>query len=229
MNYQRKQKQLITNISKELSKGEYKATTVDIRKDYENDHDTCLTSVVFPDKDIKNKIVKEIINPLREIEPEHYYCPIDSLHLTIKNIRTINTPPLFNDKDVRKAKRVFKDIVPKFKEFPFCLKELVQFPTSISLVGYSDKILYDLVHGLDQKLKMVGVPDNKKYISDSVFFGSLTVCRFTSKPSERFLQKVKELQNLLVGDVYVKKISLITCNSVCSQKSIKIIETYNLK
>lgn len=229
MNYQNQQKNLIEEIVKKINEqGSIASTIVEMRGDYENDDAICLTSVVFLNEELRHLVSKEIIEPLRAIDPSHYYYQLDSLHLTIKNIRTIHKPPLFSSEDVEKAKQVFNKIIPSFKIFEFELKGLVRFPTSVSLMGYSDNILYDIVSTLDSELKEIGVPDNKKYVSDTVFFGNITICRFTSQPSDEFLAKVEEMKDLFVGKLKVKEVSLIKCNSVCSPVNREVIETFRL-
>ena len=136
MHYSAQQKQLINKITQDIAeKSFYDSTIVEMQKDYENDDAICLSSTVFLDEDIKNKIIKKIIEPLQQIDPKHYYYPSDSLHITIKNIRIIHKPPLFTAEDIKKAKKVFNQIIPSFKPFSFKLQGLVRFPTSVSLIA----------------------------------------------------------------------------------------------
>jgi 2'-5' RNA ligase len=229
MKYQQQQKELIEGIVNKIKeKGNTGSTIVEMRDDYENDDAICLTSVVFLNEELRQKVRKEIIEPLKEIDDKHYFYKPDSLHLTIKNIRTIHKPLLFNEEDVKKVKQVFSQTIPSTKTFEFELKGLVRFPTSISLMGYSDDTLYELVSSLDGKLKEAGVPDNKKYASDTVFFGNITICRFATQPSEEFLSKVEEFKELSIGKLIVDKVSLIKCNAVCSPVNREIVETYHL-
>jgi len=226
--YITQQKQLIKQIKNNLTENLDKPTLVEMQKDYENDDQRCLTSVVFIPEDIGKKISEKIIKPLKNIEPDHFYYPLDSMHLTIKNIRTIHKPPLFSSQDVNKVKALYQEIIPKFSSFKFSLQGLVNFPTSVNLIGYCDETLKKLVKALDTGLKQIGVPDDKKYFSNSVFFGNITVCRFTHQPSKSFIKKVKELENILIGELEINKINLITCNVVCIPKTRKVIGTYHL-
>lgn len=230
MNYQQQQKELIDGIIKKIEEqGDTGSTVVEMRDDYENDDAICLTSVVFLSEELRQKVSNEIIQPLRKIEDKHYFYPLVSLHLTIKNIRTIHRPPTFNEEDVDKVKQVFSQTIPSIKSFEFELKGLVRFPTSICLMGYSDDILYELVSSLDNKLTEAGVPDNKEYASDKVFFGNITICRFTSEPSKEFLSKVEELKELSIGKLKVDEVSLIKCNAVCSPINKEVVQTFKLQ
>ncbi|NJM70483.1 MAG: hypothetical protein HC862_09750, partial [Scytonema sp. RU_4_4] len=84
------------------------------------------------------------------------------------------------------------------------------------------------VQALDLGLREIGVPDNKKYISDTVFFGNMTLCRLTHEPSPLFQKKVKELESIYIGEMRLTEISLIICNAVCHPKTKKVISTYKL-
>lgn|GEM_PF-434090 len=222
------QKQLVKEIKLFLAKGVVKSTVVEMQSEYEHDDQTCLTSLVFIPKNIAHKITKIIIEPLRQLEPKYYYYPAESMHLTIKSIRTIHKLPLFTENDAAKVDRLFKKIIPKFRNFSFQLEDLVKFPTSLSLMGYCNDTLQKLVKELDAGLKQIGVPDNKKYFSDEIFFGNITLCRFTHQPSEAFVKKVKELENIKIGKLVIDKINLIICNLVCHPKTRRIVGTYRL-
>lgn len=227
-NYFQKQKQLVKEMKLSLAKGVVKSTVVEMQSEYEHDDQTCLTSLVFIPQDIAHKITKIIIEPLKQLEPEYFYYPAESMHLTIKSIRTIHKPPLFTEDDVAKVNRLFRKIIPKFKSFFFQLEDLVMFPASLYLMGYCDSTQQKLVKKLDAGLKQIGVPDDKKYFSDEIFFGNITLCRFTHQPSEAFVKKVKELENIKVGKLVIDKINLIICNVVCHPKTRRIVGTYKL-
>jgi 2'-5' RNA ligase len=222
------QKEVIRQIKDSIQKGQGRASFVKMRSDYENDDETCLTSVAFISKDIAKAISEKIIQPLKNIEPDHFYYSHELLHLTIKNIRTVYKPPLFNESDVVKVSQLFTEIVPAFKFLTFTFEDLILFPTSVSLIGYCNEALRNLVLALDSGLRKISVPDNKKYFSDTVFFGNITLCRLTHEPSLSFQNKVKDLENIYIGAADVQTIHLITCNSVCSTKTRKIIGTYQL-
>lgn len=227
MDYVQKQRQLIKEI--EENSVQQQASLVEIEDDYLQDKRICLTIVAFPSPEIISLIEKRIVSPLKEIEPGYFYYPAESMHLTIKNVRTINNPPLFTQEDVEKVDKWLKEISPKLKSFSYILEGLAVFPRGIPLIGYSGEELKDLVQTLDQGLKDIGVPDNKKYYSSEVFFGNITLCRCSSRFSKKFLEEVKKLKNIFIGEMPVKEISLIICNGVCSPLNRKVIGTYKLK
>jgi 2'-5' RNA ligase len=224
MSYKKQQEKLIQSISQ----NSFSSTIIPIKESYEN-NELCLTSLTFLAQDIAREIDNKIISRLKKISPEHYYPPPEDLHITLKNIRTVHDPPLFTDEDVKKTLSVYERVSQRNTSFSFELKKLAHFPTSISLIGFSDNTLHRLVDDLDCSLKNAGVPDNKKYLSNSIFFGNVTLCRFTSKPSNDFLKMLESLKEISIGSFKVKNISLITCNAVCSKKNRTIHKTFNLK
>ncbi|NJR75532.1 MAG: hypothetical protein HC773_21685 [Scytonema sp. CRU_2_7] len=168
-NYIKQQQNIIQQVKDSIHQGQHQLSILEMRTDYENDDAICLASLAFPPKDIAQIISKEIIAPLKSLDDKHFYYSSELLHLTIKNIRTVHNPPLFKNKDVVKVHELFTQITPKFQSFTFHFEGLILFPTSVSLVGYCDETLGKLVQALDLGLKEIGVPDNKKYISDTVF------------------------------------------------------------
>ena len=83
---------------------------VPMEPDYNGEVRRCLTSVVFVPFTIAERIQSNIIERLREIAPTHYYYPPDTLHITIKNIRTGHAPPLFTNIDIEKCRSVFSEV-----------------------------------------------------------------------------------------------------------------------
>ena len=109
-NYSLKQKAKVKELEDLFNSGNSKTSIVEIKKDYENDRQITLTSVVFLPKEITDAVTKNIIEPLKKIEPNHYFYPPASMHLTIKNVRTIQYPPTFSDEDVEKVNELFNNI-----------------------------------------------------------------------------------------------------------------------
>ncbi|MFA5076360.1 MAG: hypothetical protein WC480_03005 [Patescibacteria group bacterium] len=232
INYQDRQRQLIGRIKSDSDLKYNQATIIAMEPNkvaYNNSQEITLTLVVFVPASLGQVIQEKIILPLQKIEPEHFYSPLKSLHLTIKNVRAASRPPTFTAEEVKKVDELFKKIVPNLLSFDFTLEGLMPFATSASLMGYCDERLKDLVIGLDAGLRQIGVPDNKKYFSNEIFFGNISLCRFVHEPSLAFMNKVEAMARISVGNLPIKQISLITCNKVCSQESQKIIGTYNLK
>lgn len=227
--YRLQQKKLIKQLEDSFTKDVHKSTVVEMKSDYANDDQICLTSLVFIPDEISREIIFDVIEKLKTIEPQHYFYPPESMHLTIKNIRTVHKPPLFSETDIDKVNQLFSEIVPQFSIFEFSVEDVLVFPTSLSIMAYSNDTLQKLISTLDKGLQKIGVPDNKKYLSDSVSFGNITICRFTQNPSTQFIEEVKKMRNLKIGKFKVEKVNLITCNAVCYPESRKIIGEYKLK
>lgn len=204
------------------------ASIVPMRSDYDSDPAMCLTSVAFLPRDMAQAIHRSVVQPLKAIEPGHHYYSPDSMHMTIKNVRTIHNPPLFTEDDVRKVKCLFAELIPQHPAVAFSVEELVPFATSVSLVGYSDGALQNLVQSLDAGLKQIGVPDNKQYASKDVFFGNVTLCRYTRRPSEEFCTAVERMAHTYQGVLNVEVVHLITCNSVCDPETRIVLQSYKL-
>lgn len=226
--YQQKQLKITQQIEDSFKSGENPSTIVEPVTDYVNDNRICLTSVVFIPKNLQEKIITEVIEPLRKVDPKQYFYLPSSLHITVNNIRTIEYPPLFNGEDIEKAKEVIKQVTPKYKPLTFDVKRLFELPASLAISAFSDKTLGRLALELRRELEKAGVPDNKAYASEDIVIANTTISRFINTPNPEFWQKVKEFKNIDVGNFEVNKISLITTNAVCHPSKTKIIEEYFL-
>lgn len=217
--HQQKQIEIINQIEKQIRSNALDFSTVDPVKDYESDPRICLTSIHLPHQDLLTKIQKTLIDPLRNISPEHYYYSKDSLHVTIKSVRVINDPPHFTKEDIEKAKKVFAKVVPKHHKFKVYFYRLLLFPYNLALIGTTDKELDDLVIDLDRKLKEAGVPDDKIYANSQYFFSNITLARFPNKTSQAFKRKVEEISKTLSFEPYtVDSITLLTSNAILKKR-----------
>ena len=222
MVFQKLQKDLFDRIEVQAKRGNSLNTLVSMR-DFDNDNSRCLTSVFFLSQTEVVSDIQKLMDKMKIADNRQYYYPDSSFHLTIQNIRTESIPPLYNEEDVEKAKRVFDKIIPKHKSIKCHLKGLFELPTSIAIRGYTDESLKELVLDLRQELIAAGVPDNKKYASDSVFFCNSTICRYQTQPNSKFFETVKRYKEQDFGIVTIDGVSLITTNSVASQNYTNVI------
>ncbi|MFA7245287.1 MAG: hypothetical protein WC070_03875 [Candidatus Magasanikbacteria bacterium] len=227
--YKSQQKKMVKKLEETFANVSNGPSFVEMQQDYENDDKICLTSIVFTPDEISKEIISKVINRLKPFAPEDYFYNENTLHLTIKNIKTISKPPLFTAEDVLKVDELFKRVISNFDSFEFELEDLLLFPTSVCIMAYSNDTLQKLVFSLDKGLKEIGIPDNKKYLSDSIFWGNITICRFTKQPSKEFIEEIKKFRNIKIGKLKVKEINLVTCNAACYPNSIEIINSYKLK
>ena len=102
------------------------------------------------------------------------------------------------------------------------------FPANLSLIGTTDPEL-DFIHlDLDEKLKSIGVPDDKKYFNPRFFFANMTLVRFTGSLTKQYLDKIQGISESLELDPYeVDSVTLLTCNAVLEKR--QIVGSWNLK
>lgn len=219
--YQLKQIEVVNEIEKQIQNNSIDFSTVSPVNDYEKDPRICLTSVHIPYSSLISKIQKEIIDPLCNISPQHFYYPSSSFHTTIKNIRIINNPPHFTKEDIKNAQKVFEEIIPKYQKFNIYFYRLLLFPNNLALVGTTDEELNNIISDLDKRLKEVGVADDKKYSNEKYFFSHITLARFLSPLTDEFKQEVTKLSHSLSFEPYtVDSVILLTANAVFKKRSI---------
>ncbi len=105
----------------------------------------------------------------------------------------------------------------------------MELPTSISIAAVSDESLKDLILELRQGLSHAGIPDNKLYASNNIFFGNSTICRYTTTPNKRFFDKVKELKDIRLGNIKIDKILLVKTNAVFHPNATTFIDEFDLR
>ncbi|PIP52810.1 hypothetical protein COX08_04420 [Candidatus Beckwithbacteria bacterium CG23_combo_of_CG06-09_8_20_14_all_34_8] len=226
--HQKNQINIINQIEKQIKDNLLGFSTVAPIEDYENDTRLCLTSVHLPNSTLIKQISNQIITPLKKIEPHFYWYKPTSQHLTIKNIKVINDPPHFSETDIDKVETVFSRVVLKYKSFQIYFYRLLLFPNNLALIGTTDPTLDAIISDLNHELKVIDIPDDKVYINRSYFFSNMTLCRFNSKISQKFRDKVKIISDSIRWQPYtIDSITLLSCNAVLEKK--RIINTWNLK
>ncbi|MCC6711486.1 MAG: hypothetical protein IT416_04020 [Candidatus Pacebacteria bacterium] len=226
--HQKKQLEVISQLELSLTKDKLDFTVVEPVADFVNDQRLALTSVHFPNQDFINKIQQTVIEPLRVIQPEHFYYSAEFMHMTVKNVKTINDPPLFDQRVITTTKQVFDQVVPQHQAFNAYYYRLLLFPYNLALIGTTDQELDELVSDLDTSLNQAGVPDNKKYLNDRYFFSNVTLARFNRPVNQEFRAKVAELSASFRPFSYrLDSLTLLTCNAVMNQR--RDISTYQLK
>lgn len=224
--HQKEQIKIIHKIEKLFKQN--KISVVSKVKNYEKDPRICLTSVHFPSKRLTKIISQKIIKPLRKLDKNVFYYPIDSLHLTIKNIRTINNPPDFKKNDLLTAKEVFSKVIPKHYKFKIHYYKLIIYANSLSLVCTTDPELDLIFLKLDRALNKADLPDNKFYANKKYFISNMTLARFYNSPSLEFRNAVKNLSKIRLFNNYtIDSVTLLTANAAMNNR--QIIGKWSLK
>ena len=223
----RQQEEAVQQMLDSFSAGTLRPSVVEMRQDYENDPAICTTSVALPPKALLDRIEAQILTPLRALEPDHYYYPTSSFHMTIRNVRTIDADDL-SEGDLQKVEALFAEEVPQHVVFPVMFDRFARYPTSLALIGYTNREHVELVASLGEGLERVGVPDDKVYARDDLFWMSMTVCRLSHEPSEQFLKEVERLEHALSETVQVSEVQLVQCNAVFAETSRVMLGTYSL-
>lgn len=216
--HQKKQLQVIQQLEQKVQNNTASFSLVSPVDDYESDNRICLTSVHLPSHELIQKIQSEIVQPLQKRFPEHYYYQDNSLHMTIKNIRVVNDPPLFSQEEIETSKIVFQEVIPLHQRFQVCFHKLFLFPSNLALFGTTDPELDNIHLHLDKKLGEAGVQDDKNYMNDKYFFANMTLARFRGPISTEFVDAVKHISDSLQFKPYtVDSVSLVSSNAVLKQ------------
>jgi 2'-5' RNA ligase len=212
-NHQQKQREVIEKIEQQINEGNLRFSTVTPTQDFQHDPRICLTSVHLPSMQLKYQMMN-IIEPLKQLSPDQFYYPQESLHLTIKNIKVVSDPPTFTNKDIQIAKDVFSKVIPKHSQFQVYYYRLLLFPNNLALIGTTDEELDAIILELTQSLKKEGIEDDKKYINSKYFFSNVTLARFTKPVSREFKKMVQELSESISWNPYtIDSVTLLSTNA----------------
>lgn len=224
--HQEKQKEVVNEIEKQIAQNNIDFSTITPVEDFANDERLCLTSVHLLKQDLISHIKNHLTSPLKQIEPDIYYFPDDSLHTTIKNVRVVNDPPTYTQEDIMKAKAIFSEVIPRHHRYSVYFYRLLLFPTNLALIGTTDPELDALYLDLSRQFEENGLVDDKKYMNTSHFFCNITLARFTHV-SDKFKEKVQELsENISFPPYTVDSVSLIISNAVLKKR--QILQSWNL-
>lgn len=225
--YQDRQKKLIQQVEEQFRSRpvSLNPATAD---DFANDRRLALVTLYFVPEEVQQVIQNEIIAPLRATDPAPYYYPSPSLHLTVKNVRYINWPPSYTSQDVEQVRQAFREVTPRLPAFRMKLEGLFEQPASLSVCGFCNETLLSTIITLHQTLQDAGVPDDKKYFSQEIFFGNVSFCRFQDLPNQAFRQKVQELKKIKVGSVLIDRVWLVETDLVCHPGRTIVFEEFPL-
>lgn len=222
--YRNQQRQLVTQLLADQNK----TSVVPVQTDFRNSRELCLTIISFLNQEIAERIHQSLILPLQEIEPGFHYYHTDEMHLTIKGVRVIHDPPNFTEQDISQVERLLSQRIPRHYGINFDLAHMATLSTSLAVIGYCDENFQRLVFDLNDGLRMIGLEDDKTLLSNTVFFGNVTFCRYTHTPSDEFLNRAESLKGMQFGVFPMATISLLTCNAVCALHSRRLVDNYHL-
>lgn len=223
-----KQREIFDLLEEKFRHGDHPASIIESVKDYESDRRLCLTSVVYIPEEISNQLMRTVIEPLREADPRQYFYGPPSLHTTILTIREFTGVDPFNDEELGIATQVFQEVIRNHSRINYSFQELFELPTSLGVRGYSSENLVALVSELREKLKKAGLPDDRRLISDKIYFGHITICRYTTPPNQKFLKLIRELKNIHLSDFTAQNVHLIQSRMAFSKDNTKLITSFNL-
>lgn len=201
-------------------------TVVPMRPDFISDRQTALTCISYLPDAISERIRKQLIGPLRTIEPDFYYYPDASLHITIQNIRVIHDPPRFTATDIDIARGVLQQTANNAGPFPFILEGLFMMPTSISVIALVTPEYDRFIKQLRSDLADAGVPDDKTYFTDEMVFANTTIARFTHTPSARFTDLARSIKDTYIGEVLANEMAFVTMNAVATPEKTTVLDVF---
>lgn len=195
--------------------------------DFTVDRRLCLTVAAFLPCSVQKDIETSIIDPLTKVAPHHYFYKQNSFHITVQNIRTIQDPPAFQQKDILNAISALRSEFEKTPPLEFEISGLLKLSTSLALRAFAQPALLELVTRTRLALESVGLADNKEYVSDDVVFGNVTICRFAHTPARQFVDSAMELANDFNQYMEISQVRLISTNAVCHPDFTQLHATFD--
>lgn len=181
----------------------------------------CLTTVAFPNSPCSLTIDARIIKPMKEIEAEHIFYPMENLHITVKNIFPTGSDFDENIVEIIKKSLQADFTQAKLKVAKLKLQELIICQDSVLLKVHGDSNYSHLKSFIEDRIRELGINNSKEVSMHSSDTAHITLCRFQKKPSSQLLEYLDSIKDIYIGELLTDTISLITCDYLCSQSNRK--------
>jgi hypothetical protein len=214
-------------LFKSLALGAAGAAVVPLRTAYTNAA-RCLTVVHLLDERLANLVSRDIIAQLRETACHHHWYATHDLHLTLKNVRSAKPNRVFTPDEIQRAVGAVERAWHAIEPLSFAIHGPVCFPTSIVLRAFGTLKHREAVRRLGRELESAGISDDKRYASNEVFIGNITLCRFTTLPTAALRQAVLAREDLFLGMYTARAMQLVECDEVCSSGSRAIHASFEM-
>ena len=228
--FQRKQLALMRQMESELSAGTTDATIVPMQTDYASDPQLCLTLLKTPlPPHITKRILDRLVSPLVAIEPDFYYYSDKTLHMTIQTIRKVHNPPQYTPAHIARVKTLLTKEIHRHGPFTFDLSGVMSLPTSAAIIALGSFEYTDFILSLRQKLKDADVSTDQTYYRNDIVFANCTICRYTHRPSRKFLATLKKLRDEHIGTCVIDDVSFVETNAGVDPAKTTVFGTYRFK
>ena len=224
--FQKKQLALMRQMETMLAADSRVSTIVPMQTDYATDDQLCLTLNAFIPEPIAASIYDKLIGPLQQLDPHQYYYPLESLHVTFHSIRIIHSPPTYSKKDIETSRALLTKLIPSERPFPFIWHGVMALPTSISVIVLVTPAYNRFIRRVRHDFINHGIPDDKKYFSETMVFANTTICRYTHKPSPEFIEKLQTFRDIHIGAGVIDTVSLVETNAGAHPSKTRMLGTY---
>ena len=224
--FQTRQLELMRQMESALAADPKASEIVTMQSDYANDNALCLTTVSYIPEQLAKIIHEAIIKPLAGIDPDQYYFPNSSMHVTIHNIRVVRDPASFTESDIEHARNLLRSSIPTYLAPTFELVGLLSMPTSISIIALVDPDYDHMVKSIRSQFAKANLADDKKYFTNEIVFANITICRFTKPPTKLFLETIEKNKNKKFGIFSPKETTLVTTNAGMHPSKTTVIESF---
>ncbi len=227
--FQSKQLALMRQMEAELSAGTPAATTVPMQTDYSSDPQLCLTLNASLPPTITKHIFDRLVTPLTALEPDFYYYPGNTFHITFQTIRKIHFPPQYTPANIIRVGALLAKEVPRHQPFTFELSGVMSLPTSAAIIALENPEYNKFILSLRQQLKDIDVATDQSYYSDTMVFANCTFVRYTHSPSKKFLETLKKLRDVYIGQCTIEEVTLLETNAGVNPQKTKVFGSFNFK
>jgi len=224
--FQQRQLVLMRQMEASLASGSRASTIVPFQQDYISDTQLALSVNTMLPLEIAKTIQTKLIQPLKTINPTYYYYPNDALHITLHSIRIIHDPPSYTPRDIDTSKQLLRRLIPLQRPFPFVLYGVMSLPTSAAVIALITPEYDRFIRSLRQTFIAAGIPDDKTYFTDEMVFANSTICRYTHPPSPEFLEQLKTLNDVSIGQFVATDVKLMEMNAVAHPSKTQVLGTY---
>lgn len=182
--------------------------------------------------------LNNIINELRECEPEQYFYPEFDRHVTVLAIEAASEDFVLRDNDIEEYKKIISSVLEKIKQFNITFSGITASRGAVMITGYPDNFSNETSENyleiikrlLREKFSEFNIKLKEQYDDKSVSFAHSCFMRFTGKLKnpEKFVELIEKNRTTHFGKLTIKEMKFVLCDCINQKEKRKEFAEYIL-
>ncbi|WP_143961265.1 mutarotase [Litoribacter populi] len=189
-----------------------------------------LSLIIKPDAQICNNML-DLLNSLREVEPQQYYYPLSDIHITVLSIISCYSGFRPANLNLQSYAKEISECVSAFRSFPVYFKGITASPSGVMVQGFCEN---DILNNIRDRLRNKFRNSNLQHSIDKRYViqtAHTTIVRFQSPflQKDRFLEILHQFRNKNFGQMEVGQMQLVGNDWYHKREKVQVIDTLPMK